>query len=304
MSLSACSEAVDDNIYLPDLRGKVEEDIVEIMSDKAIDYEIVVRINTITAQSREFIEYGRGLEIGDIYDGTSRVIIAVSALRYEDREYFEFQDISYDGPRLDPKFFEYEWFVFNEATERYRGGGGAFHVEYDLSQNIGRCIDGDTTVFEYPPAIRSRILSSTPSTRYLNIDTPETFAGGEEEWGKQATNYVCEMLDLAESFVLQTDPGDNLTGDFGRLLAWVWIRLPDAEEYYLLNYMVVRQGLAEVAFLRGAGSTDITVYEGLTYTEWMLLGEARAKEDGFAMHGEYLDYYWDYVGNRPFPGRW
>jgi endonuclease YncB( thermonuclease family) len=103
---------------------------------------------------------------------------------------------------------------------------------------------------------------------------------------------------------LQTDPGDNLIDTHGRLLGWVWIKLPSEDEFFLLNYMIVRQGLGNVNYLYGAGETNVTVYDGKTYTEWMFLAEERAEDDMLGMYSGLLDYYWDYDADAPYPGRW
>jgi len=36
----------------------------------------------------------------------------------------------------------------------------------------------------------------------------------------------------------------------------------------------------------------------------MFLGEARAQEESLGMHGDLLDYYWDYQKNAPNPYAW
>ena len=220
----------------------------------------------------------------------------------EESLYYFPEEIEYDGPRLDPTFFDLV--PYQEGGNPYRGTGGAFYVDYDPSNSIGRCIDGDTTVFWYPEEIYSKITANAKSTRYLNFDTPETWSGGEEPFGRLATLYVCDLLAQAELIVLQTDPGDNLVGNYGRLLAWVWILLPGEDDYQLLNYMVVRQGLGEVKYLFGAGETEVTMYNSRTYTEWMFYAEDQAILEERGMFGTKLDYYWDYETNQPDFDRW
>ena len=215
--------------------------------------------------------------------------------------YFFPQEIEYDGPLFDLSFLEIIPYGSYGEGNPYRGTGGAFYVEFDPSNGKGRVIDGDTTTFWYPTDIYNKITTSAKSTRYFNMDTPETRpAGKEEPWGHLATLYVSEMLQLAEQIILQTDPGDNFLDKYGRFLAWVWIRLPDEENFYLLNYMVVRQGLGSVRYLFGAGETEVTVYNDWTYTQWMQFAEKKAKEDKYGIHSKLLDYYWDYNHNQPF----
>jgi uncharacterized repeat protein (TIGR02543 family) len=214
--------------------------------------------------------------------------------------YFFPQDILYDGPILNLDFLNIVAYGSYGEGNPYRGTGGAYYVDFDPSQGIGRCIDGDTTVFYYPNDIFTKITSSAKSVRYFNIDTPETRPiGNEEKWGHMASYYVCDILNEAEAYILQSDPGDNFLDRHGRLLAWVWIRMPGETEFWLLNYMVLRQGLGEVRYLFGAGETDVTVYDGYTYLAWLYYAQNKAIQDGFGMHGLGMDYYWNDQLNRP-----
>jgi endonuclease YncB( thermonuclease family) len=110
------------------------------------------------------------------------------------------------------------------------------------------------------------------------------------------------LLEAAESIVLQTDPGDGLLDTHGRLLAWVWIQLPDTTEYQLLNYMVVRQGLAQVKYEFGAGE-DLS-YGDFTYNEWMHMAEDLAIEEALGQWSNLRDYYWNYDDDQPYYDRW
>ncbi len=303
--ISACEREVE----LPDLEGKTEAEIKTILEDKGLHVNFLMRQNIEKEKSNQFVEYGRNLSVGQRVPHGSFVTVHVSATLDEDVVYFEPVDIPYDGPYLDGAFFDVDYFTYDEDAERYIGGGGAFHVTYEDGRWVesrGGCIDGDTSVFTYPPEIYERIESGTPSTRYLNLDTPETWPpDGREEWGQPATQYVCDVLAEAEEIVLQTDPGDNLLGNYGRLLAWIWVRMADDEDFKLLNYMIVRQGLGVVAYEFGAGETDVTVYDGMRYNEWMHYAEAMAKEEERGMHSDVLrDYYWDYENDAPHPVRW
>lgn len=298
-------------VRLPDLTNTTQEEATAILEALGLRVDVSQRTHVERPKSRQFIEYGAFRQAGQDVPEASFVTIIVSKTIIDESDYFVIEDIPYDGPLLSAHFFELPRWQYNSRFEpgdpertMYLGGGGAFEVGYDPDNGIGRCIDGDTTVFQYPEEIFVRIGSSAKSTRYLNIDTPETWSGGEEPFGRQATNYVCDLLLEAESIVLQTDPGDYLTGNYERLLAWVWIRLPEQSEYFLLNYMIVRQGLGEVKYLFGAGETEVTVYEDKTYTEWMFHAEDLAKEESRGIFGDLLDWYWDYDNDRPYPGRW
>lgn len=115
----------------------------------------------------------------------------------ENAGYYFPEELDYDGPDLKSDFETMSLYLEEDGDTT--GGGGSFESE------LIRCIDGDTAVFEYPSQIDSRIESNANSTRFLNIDTPETYQGGEEEWGKTASVYVCDELSNAEGIKLQTD---------------------------------------------------------------------------------------------------
>lgn len=299
--LSACTnidELAENEVRLPSLEGQVESEILETLTLIDLEVDFLQRTNIELDRSKEFIEYGNFLKPGDIVEKGDFITVIVSASSNDDNMYYNIQDIVYDGPYLDDSFYEMDLYEYSEASQGYIGVGGVYEV------TLNRCIDGDTTIFNYPSDIASKIESSTPSTRYFNVDTPETFRGGEEEWGKPASIYTCDLITEAERIYLQTDPGDNLLDRYGRLLGWVWIQLPGEEEFFLLNYMIVRQGLGNVNYLYGAGETNVTVYGDKTYTEWMFLAEERAENDALGMYSGLLDYYWDYVADAPYPGRW
>ena len=300
----ACADS--NQIRLPELDGMVESEIRLELEVLGLDVNFMVNQATEGDRSNEFIEYGQFLSAGDRVEKGSLVTVIVTKTLYDASDYFTVADTAYDGPRLRDEYFELP--LYEETNGGVIGTGGVFDVSYEHGKwTQGRasgCIDGDTTVFTYPSEIEALITSNTPSTRYFNIDTPETFPGGEEPFGQPATQYVCDILSQATSIKLQTDPGDNIVGNYGRFLAWVWVLMPGETEYELLNYNVVRQGLGTVAYLFGAGETDVTVYEGLTYTEWMFKAEDLAINEALGLHGDALDYYWDYKLDAPHPTRW
>jgi len=293
-------------VKLPNLEGENKTEIELVMVDLALDPAFVVNDTVEMEQSNMFIEYGQFLEAGDEVKIGSYIPVNVSKTIIDESLFFEPTDIVYDGPRLDDSFFDFDWTT--ETNGNVIGTGKAFEVEYESGRwsdsRAGGCIDGDTTVFTYPDEMAQHITSSTPSTRYFNVDTRETYPGSEEEFGQPATQYVCALLAEAETIVLQTDPGDNIVGNYGRFLAWVWVLLPSEDEYQLVNYNIVRQGLGTVEYLYGAGETDVTVYGDKTYTEWMFQAESLAMEESLGIHGDLLDYYWDYENDAPHPTRW
>ena len=99
-----------------------------------------------------------------------------------------------------------------------------------------RCIDGDTTVF----TVNNREIR----LRYLGIDTPES-SGEFEPWGKEATDWVCQILNEAETIVLEAEiPGQTDSTSSQRHLGYVWV---DGE---LLNLLIILEGFS---FFTGSG---------------------------------------------------
>jgi len=98
------------------------------------------------------------------------------------------------------------------------------------------CVDGDTAVFN---------INGLPvSTRFLAVDTPET-NNGVDPWGPAAKEYTCNILQNAETIVLENDEESDVWDTYNRLLAWIWV---DGE---LLQYKLVEESLAWVKYLYG-----------------------------------------------------
>ena len=85
-------------------------------------------------------------------------------------------------------------------------------------------------------------------------------------------------------------------------MGWVWVKVPGDDEFQLLNYLVVKQGLAQVKYEFGAGET--ISYLNHTYNEWMHIAEDYAIDNDLGQWGNDLDYYWDYNNDTPLFGRW
>lgn len=231
-------------------------------------------------------------DLGNIFPMTSSSLSlssTSSSSSSSPSNYFYPVDIAYDGLRIDESYLNSES-IYTTIQGTKWGTGGTFSVEYNPAADIGRCIDGDTTVFGFPQEVASLIESNPKRVRYLNIDTPET-SGNPEKWGLLAKQYTCDSLLNAEAIMIQTDPGDKLLDRYGRLLGWVWFKRSLEEPFELLNYWIVRQGLGEVKYLFGAGETQATIYDNKTYTEWMYIAESLAQQDGFGMHSSLRDPY-------------
>ncbi len=207
---------------------------------------------------------------------------------------FEVLDLEYTGPKLDSKWFDINEICVegedHEGNFEYQGTGIAFEV------SLAFAVDGDTAYFDLPESFYS-IYPRNKSFRFLNMDTEETYGGGEEEWGKPASNYTKNLLENAYKIVLQNDPNEGIYDIYERGLAWIWVQETANSEFELLNYKVIQQGLAQTAYLWGAGET--IYYGDLTYTEWMLKAEAESIEFKRGYHGNFYDPYWDYETNSP-----
>ncbi len=104
---------------------------------------------------------------------------------------------------------------------------------------LSSCVDGDTAKF---------ILNDEEiKVRFLAIDTPETKhpTKGEEPYGKEAKNYTCYALNNAQTIELEFDNNSDKKDKYDRYLAWIWV------DGYLLQDNLIKEGLAEVAYLYG-----------------------------------------------------
>lgn len=208
---------------------------------------------------------------------------------FEESIYFEVLDLAYDGPTLDNSWFllddYYKLGVDYNNDEELQGTGKAFEV------TLGSAVDGDTAYFNLPSEYSEY---TDKSFRFLNIDTEETY-GTKEEWGKPASVYTSDMLTNAYSIVLQNDPNEGIYDIYGRGLAWIWVKCDEDSEYELLNYKLVQQGLAQSAYLWGAGETIYS--QDISYTQWILNAEKESIKEKRGMHSDLLDPYWDYENN-------
>lgn len=104
---------------------------------------------------------------------------------------------------------------------------------------FSKCVDGDTAKF---------LLNGEEITvRFLAIDTPETKhpTKGVEPYGKEASDFTCNIITNAESIYLEYDNNSDKIDKYNRYLAWVWV------DDNLIQKELVKQGLAKVAYLYG-----------------------------------------------------
>lgn len=126
--------------------------------------------------------------------------------------------------------------------------GASSKVEVTLN----KCVDGDTAWFN--------MNGEKIKTRFLAIDTPES-TNQIEEYGKEASEYVCDLLTTASKIELEYDDASDKTDKYDRHLVWVFV---DNE---LLQEKIVKEGLAEVKYVYGDYKYLDDVNEALDYAK-------------------------------------
>lgn len=107
-------------------------------------------------------------------------------------------------------------------------------IEVELVQTV----DGDTAKFNMD--------GEQITVRFLGINTKETVHPeiGEEEWGKEASDFSKDKLENATKIELEFDSSADEKDKYDRYLAWIWV---DDE---LLQNLLVQNGLAETYMLQ------------------------------------------------------
>jgi endonuclease YncB( thermonuclease family) len=177
------------------------------------------------------------------------------------------------------------------------GSGGA--VEVSLYRNV----DGDTSFFIFPDELDIATFvnpdniiytNGKPSTkvRYQDINTPETYAGGIEEWGWPAKLYTAKVQSEADKIYVQSVLGDSLLCTYGRIMGYVFANKGD--ESICVNFMIIKQGYSRVAI----NTTMDLKYKDVPYYGYLNNAMIYAQRNGLGLHGDALDPYWDYVNNK------
>ena len=104
---------------------------------------------------------------------------------------------------------------------------------------LDKCVDGDTAWFNYN--------GNREKFRFLALDTPETVHPAKqiEAYGKDASEYTCNLLSNAKKLVVQFDDGSEKLDKYDRYLAWIWV---DDE---LLQEKLISVGYGKVAYIYG-----------------------------------------------------
>ena len=125
------------------------------------------------------------------------------------------------------------------------------------------CVDGDTA--------RLILNKKEIKVRFLAIDTPESVHPtiGEEEYGKEASEYTCNKLKKAKKISIEYDPGSDKTDKYDRHLVWIYV------DGSLLQKELIKKGYAEVAYL----------YGDYLYTEELKKEQEKAKSNKIGIWG-------------------
>ena len=121
---------------------------------------------------------------------------------------------------------------FNKIENDYDEDTNKIEVE------LAEMVDGDTAKF--------KMNGEQITVRFLGINTKETVHPeiGEEEWGKEASDFTKEKLENGTKIELEFDSSADEKDQYERYLAWIWV---DDE---LLQNLLVQNGLAETYMLQ------------------------------------------------------
>lgn len=117
---------------------------------------------------------------------------------------------------------------------------------------LNKCVDGDTAWFN--------MNDEKIKARFLAIDTPES-TNQIEEYGKEASQYVCNLLMNASKIELEYDDTSDKQDKYHRHLVWVFI------DDKLLQELIVKNGFAEVKYIYGDYKYLDQVNEALEYAK-------------------------------------
>ena len=132
---------------------------------------------------------------------------------------------------------------------------------------LKKCVDGDTARF---------IMNGKEiKARFLAIDTPESVHPtiGEEPFGKEASEYTCDLLTNAKKIVLEYDSKSSKTDKYDRHLVWVFV------DDVLLQEELISKGFAQIDY----------VYGDYKYVEQLETVEEKAKNKKIGVWSENIE---------------
>ncbi len=202
------------------------------------------------------------------------------------------------GPYLEDQYLNLEDYPFFAGSASSKvGGGGAVPV------TIKNNIDGDTTDLYITNNVinPSEFMTSTSyygtiagkrwvRIRYQAVDTPESYSGNIQEFGKLAAAYTAFVQNQADEMFLQSVKGGSLLCNYGRVMGYVW-----AGRNRLMNYETIKHGYSTVSyeFYNQLTSRDIP-YESYFYNASLY-----ARMNKLGLYGE-EDPYWNYQSNTSY----
>ncbi|MEG1150217.1 MAG: thermonuclease family protein [Bacilli bacterium] len=140
-----------------------------------------------------------------------------------------------------------------------------------INVTFNACVDGDTAYFN--------VDNKKTKFRFLALDTPESVHPKKkvEPFGKEASNFVCDLLKSAKNIEVQYDDNSKKTDKYDRDLAWIFV------DDVLLQEKVIENGLGQVAYIYGK-------YEYLDKL-CLVQGEAKDLKKGVWSNDKYKDGY-------------
>ena len=139
-----------------------------------------------------------------------------------------------------------------------------------LEVTLDKCVDGDTAWFNLD---NERI-----KTRFLAINTPES-TNKIEAYGKEASNYTCNMLTNAKKIEIEYDSNSDKFDKYDRHLVWVFV------DDTLLQEKLLEAGLAEIKY----------IYGDYKYLDELKKIESTAKKNKVGMWSDSKDDYSIYL---------
>ena len=139
-----------------------------------------------------------------------------------------------------------------------------------LEVTLNKCVDGDTAWFNLD---NERI-----KTRFLAINTPES-TNKIEAYGKEASNYTCNMLTNAKKIEIEYDSNSDKFDKYDRHLVWVFV------DDTLLQEKLLEEGLAEIKY----------IYGDYKYLDELKKVESTAKKNKVGMWSDSKDDYSIYL---------
>ena len=123
------------------------------------------------------------------------------------------------------------------------------------------CIDGDTAHFKYG--------DKDLKVRFIAVNAPEINhedIKGEFQ-GKEAKEYVCNLLSNAKKIQLEYDNNSSKEDKYGRTLAWIWV------DDNLLQELLVKNGFAKIDY----------VYDEYLYIPYLCQVEKKAQKSSIGI---------------------